>query len=107
MLSRITRGVLGYRLQGAIHVEAFESCPWNNTTQAPSVTDPLGDINYLNTEVAGFFIRWKVGQYGATKRTMFYFSQFKKLISCTLENSIPAQLCLSLGRFSELWYDML
>ena len=24
MLSRITMGVLGYRLQGAIHVEAFE-----------------------------------------------------------------------------------
>lgn len=36
MLSRITMGVLGYRLQGAIHVEA---------TQASSVTDPLGDIS--------------------------------------------------------------
>ena len=39
-----------------------------------------------------------INQDGTTKRTMFYFSQFKKLISCTLENSIPAQLCLSLGR---------
>lgn len=77
-------GVLGYTLYGAIPMEAFESCPLSNTTQALSVTDPLGDNSYLNRIVAGFFIRWKVGQYGATKRTMFYFSQFKKLISCTL-----------------------
>lgn len=91
-------GVLGYKLYGAIPMEAFESCPWSNTTQTLSVTDPLGDNSYLNTVLAGFFIRWKVSQYGATKRTMFYFSQFKKLVSCTLENSTPAQLCLSLGR---------
>lgn len=83
--------VLGYKLHSAIHVEASDCCPWNCTTQMFSVTNTFGDISYLNT--VGWVSLWEnisASTYDATKKIMFPFSQLKRLISCALENSIPA-----------------
>ena len=57
ILSRITMGVLGSKLQGTTCMQASEYCPWIRTTQATSLTNPFGGINYLNTAVTGFLIR--------------------------------------------------